>query len=117
MTSPQDKPVRVRLSRAKGSKLPPGTVVVARPTRWGNPFVVGGYAKLAPGLGPALPLLIRNANMAVTLFRMLCEDRTPDLSGLRGKNLACWCALDAPCHADVLLELANTPALLPERDT
>jgi hypothetical protein len=28
---------------------------------------------------------------------------------LRGKNLACWCALDAPCHADVLLELANRP--------
>lgn len=29
---------------------------------------------------------------------------------LRGKNLACWCALDAPCHADVLLELANSEA-------
>jgi hypothetical protein len=29
------------------------------------------------------------------------------LSELRGKNLACWCPLDAPCHADVLLELAN----------
>jgi len=28
-------------------------------------------------------------------------------SALRGKNLACWCALDQPCHADVLLELAN----------
>jgi hypothetical protein len=27
---------------------------------------------------------------------------------LRGKNLACWCPLDAPCHADVLLELANS---------
>lgn len=26
---------------------------------------------------------------------------------LRGKNLACWCALDQPCHADVLLEVAN----------
>lgn len=26
---------------------------------------------------------------------------------LRGKNLACWCALDQPCHADVLLEIAN----------
>jgi hypothetical protein len=27
--------------------------------------------------------------------------------GLHGKNLACWCPLDQPCHADVLLELAN----------
>jgi len=29
------------------------------------------------------------------------------IAPLRGKNLACWCALDQPCHADVLLELAN----------
>ena len=27
---------------------------------------------------------------------------------LRHKNLACWCPLDKPCHADVLLELVNT---------
>ncbi len=26
---------------------------------------------------------------------------------LRGKDLACWCPLDGPCHADVLLEIAN----------
>lgn len=31
------------------------------------------------------------------------------LASLRGKNLACWCPLDQPCHADVLLELANAP--------
>lgn len=30
-------------------------------------------------------------------------------SALRGKNLACWCRLDQPCDADVLLELANRP--------
>ena len=36
------------------------------------------------------------------------EARTPpDASELRGKNLACWCKPDQPCHADVLLELAN----------
>ena len=29
------------------------------------------------------------------------------LAALRGKDLACWCPLDQPCHADVLLELAN----------
>lgn len=33
--------------------------------------------------------------------------KRPDVSELRGKNLACWCPLDQPCHADVLLELAN----------
>ncbi len=30
-----------------------------------------------------------------------------DLPELRGRNLCCWCALDQPCHADVLLEMAN----------
>jgi len=31
------------------------------------------------------------------------------LGELRGHDLACWCPLDQPCHADVLLELANAP--------
>jgi hypothetical protein len=29
---------------------------------------------------------------------------------LRGKNLACWCKPGEPCHADVLLEIANREA-------
>jgi len=33
-----------------------------------------------------------------------------DLTQLRGKNLACWCDDKGPCHADVLLELANARA-------
>lgn len=32
---------------------------------------------------------------------------TGDLQELRGHDLCCWCPLDQPCHADVLLELAN----------
>lgn len=31
----------------------------------------------------------------------------PSLDELRGRDLACWCPLDAPCHADVLVEIAN----------
>ena len=30
-----------------------------------------------------------------------------NISELHGKNLACWCSLDGPCHADILLKLAN----------
>jgi hypothetical protein len=26
---------------------------------------------------------------------------------LAGKDLACWCPITEPCHADVLLEIAN----------
>ena len=29
---------------------------------------------------------------------------------LSGRDLACWCPVDQPCHADVLLELANSEA-------
>lgn len=55
------------------------------------------------------------AEKAVAMFRFrLTTDikaaRLPiadQLDELRGKNLACWCPLDQPCHADVLLELAN----------
>lgn len=93
------KPVRVQLSRARGWRLPPNTVVVARPTKWGNPH------KVCAGV---------NAALAVQRFR---EDfgLHPEYAGteeLRGKNLACWCPLiingcHNPCHADVLLELAN----------
>jgi hypothetical protein len=30
-----------------------------------------------------------------------------DLHRLRGRDLACWCKPGAPCHADVLLAIAN----------
>lgn len=29
------------------------------------------------------------------------------LPRLRGRDLACWCAPGKPCHADVLIEMAN----------
>jgi hypothetical protein len=105
-------PKRVQLRRTKGWRLPPNTVVVARPTKWGNPFIVGKHG---------------TREHCVDLFRKLCAGclciskdgaccaaqqgfvamAYEDLPELRGKNLACWCPLDQPCHADVLLELAN----------
>ncbi len=109
-------PVRVRLSRKKGWKLPPDTVSVARPGRWGNPFSV------APELVPGTPVGTRYIAMptvaeAVEAYRRWLEE---DPAGraiaqqaqieLRGKNLACWCPLDGPCHAGVLLEVANRAA-------
>ena len=33
--------------------------------------------------------------------------RDSAIEELRGKNLACFCPLDQPCHADVLIEIAN----------
>lgn len=103
MTRP---PRRIRLSRSRGWRLPPGATSVARPGRFGNPFCVDGQ---------------RTASQAVQAFRdWLATPPCPDsplaarrqrllaaLPALRGRDLACWCALDAPCHADVLIELAN----------
>ena len=120
------KPERVQLSRQKGSRMPPGTVVVARPTKWGNPFTVERF-----GLARSIELFRATANGGWSPSSVVdLDDRTAlaayELtmawqkrvgfhvsehirSELRGKNLACWCPLDQPCHADVLLELANAP--------
>lgn len=98
-------PVRIQRRRVKGWRMPPNTVSVARPSAWGNPYKVG--TEMVTGLlgEPREPL---TAAEAVELYR---EWVTPhaDLvrEELRGKNLACFCALDRPCHADVLLELAS----------
>ena len=40
-------------------------------------------------------------------LKLLHKDVMDRMDELRGKNLACWCPLDQPCHADVLLEIAN----------
>lgn len=98
-------PHRVQLKRTKGWRLPPNTVVVSRPSRWGNPFKVGELIQWPSGAWRK-----RTHEQAVEQFRRLAINwcwRPEELAELRGKNLACWCPLDQPCHADVLLELAN----------
>lgn len=112
-----DGPQRVQLRRTKGWRMPPNTVSVARPGKWGNPHKVG--VSLQPN-GDGTYRLMTAAD-AVARYRdeflpYWTNNRTQDgsmaldLSELRGKNLACWCPLDQPCHADVLLELANGEA-------
>ncbi len=77
--------------------MPPNTVYVGRPTKWGNPFDLATH-----GRGMAL----RHFRRRVLGLQAIGVDLLADL---RGKNLACWCPLDRACHADVLLELANAP--------
>ena len=85
-------PVRVQRRRAKGWKMPANTVYVGRPSAFGNPFV---------------------GQWAAESFKMWVNDkrrtqyRAQVRHFLKGKNLACWCALDKPCHADTLLQIAN----------
>ena len=107
------QPIRIQLSRAKGWRMPANTVNVARgPGRkWGNPWVIRKtYYRDSDGTsGP-----VECAETSVRLFEEMLQidlRRYPSndeiRAALRGKNLACWCKLDAPCHADVLLRIAN----------
>ena len=110
-------PRRIQLSRQKGWRKPEGTISVARPTRWGNPFPIGGETTKVSENGTER-VDIPDRETAVGLFRSMMFDggvRFPtaddyprdEIESLRGHDLACWCPLGGPCHADVLLELAN----------
>ena len=123
-------PVRLHLSRRAGFNLQAlsraanglPAVSVARPGRFGNPFTVEGCREAGfSGSDDAI------AARCVAAFRVWIDTnlwrnnwagekaehtRAMLLAGipsLRGKNLACWCGSGAPCHADVLLEIANRP--------
>lgn len=94
------KPQRIQLRRTKGWKLPARTVRVGRPTPWGNPFSVQTHGRTE----------------ALRLYRHWLDASLPGQEikekarqELRGLNLACWCPLDQPCHADILLAIANVP--------
>lgn len=105
-------PIRVQRQRTKGWKMPENTVYVGRPTQWGNPWTPEKY--WAAGYGGSFEVAIQHC---VDAYRAWLNGEghwahgdlnpVPDLSVLRGKSLACWCPLGQPCHADVLLEIAN----------
>jgi hypothetical protein len=101
-------PKRIQRKRTKGWKWPDGAIYVGRPTIYGNPFKVGCNP---PQFGTSLPCRCRNAKEAVDAFRYYAKLKAklfPEwIKPLRGHDLACWCKLGDPCHADVLLEIAN----------
>ena len=94
------KPERIQLKRTKGWKMPPNTVKVTRPSRWGNPFKVGVVSEYGD---------VPDAETAVMFYRAWIDKglQRAAMFEIRGKNLACWCKPGEPCHADVLLEIAN----------
>ncbi len=106
-------PVRIQRTRTKGWRMPTNTVYVGRPTEWGNSFRPGRQnlrKKLQPG-GGDLMIKVLDAKHAVQLYRRFLprEIRVAAPIDLKGKDLACWCSLNQPCHADVLLKIANRP--------
>lgn len=120
MTRP--RPQRMQLSRQAGFSLQAASRAlnglpasrISRPGKWGNPFTIDGVAG-EKGLD-------RDAAQAEAVARFgqwLAGTLPPELSpgappsreairaALKGHNLACWCRPGTPCHADVLLDIAN----------
>lgn len=125
-------PQGIQRSRAKGWRMPPNTVVVSRPSIFGNPWILGSPGFVMMGreriqIGPSLTAAGAVARYRCWLageFGMEAGAKEHRLFGLvmvppgrqaivdalptlRGKNLSCWCAIGEPCHRTVLLELAN----------
>lgn len=108
------EPVRIQRKRTKGWRMPPNTVYVGRPTKWGNRWTPQKYWDA--GYSGSLKVATTHCVEAYRAWLLHKHhwahagefgDPLLDVSELRGKNLACWCPLDQPCHADVLLAIAN----------
>lgn len=126
-------PSRIQRKRTKGWRMPKGAVYVGRPSRWGNPFrcekTPWGWAvvEASPRRTTATPYWLDKhgaafeaAVFATRLFELhhgpmgsYEYDVDEVRAALRGRDLACWCPLTDvdgepfPCHADVLLRIAN----------
>ena len=136
MNNQDSKPTRLQRKRTAGSSLsdacknPNGYKIVDRTTIYGNPFVVTMYSSgwgvghlrrfdtesytgwIWYGSGPIYFETQKAAlEFSLSMFRawawLMIDRGDVDLEELRGKDLVCFCGLDAPCHADIWLELAN----------
>lgn len=99
-------PERIQRKRTKGWRMPMGAVNVTRPCDWSNPYRVGELIDLGHRS------LYVSHLLAVVLFEELVFQKGwagQIREELAGKDLVCWCPLDVPCHADVLLAIANGP--------
>lgn len=70
-------------------------VFIGRPSKWGNPFVIGKD-------GSRLEVLRKYKAWINSQLELVAEAKKE----LRGKDLVCFCA-PKPCHGDILLQIAN----------
>lgn len=107
------KAIRVQRRRAKGWKMPANTIYVGRPGPWGNPFIVGEHGTAAVCVDLYRALLA--GYVCISAGNVPAQEKAhahvkEHLQALKGKNLACFCSLAKPCHADVLLGIVNGSA-------
>lgn len=111
-------PRRLQRRRTRGWRMPEGAVYVGRPTVFGNPYVIGVHGDRARCVELFRRTMTGLANLdlpgstgELCAAQYLAQHRVMrHLARLRGCDLVCWCRINTPCHADVLLELANAPA-------
>lgn len=116
------KPQRMQVSRKAGFNLQEASMalnglpakLVTRPGPWGNPFSIDEVAKtyrLDRAAAQAKAVAMAGEWLRGTLDKKLSPGAPPSREKIRaelaGRNLACWCRPGTPCHADVLIELAN----------
>lgn len=88
------QPVRIQRKRVKGWRMPANTVSVTRPGKWGNKWALKDGFTIEESL---------------SIFTEWARDHRHLIKKeLKGKNLACFCKEGAPCHADILLQIANS---------
>lgn len=116
------RPQRMQVSRKAGFDLQASSralnglpaKLVTRPGPWGNPFSIEDTAERY-GLDKVAAQAKAVALCAEWLHGRLDPALSPGdppsretiRSALAGHNLACWCKPGTPCHADVLIDLAN----------
>lgn len=101
-------PIRIQRKRTRGWKMPENTVYVGRPGKWGNPFKPGMVIREQGTLEVVKEL--KTVKDCIDWYKKWLRymGKIEDIRELKGKNLACWCKEGEPCHADVLLEIANS---------
>ena len=91
--------IRIQRQRTKGWKMPPNSVYVGRPSKWGNKYLVGGTSP-----EHSFPM---SRNEVIKAYGYWLVDKIAEephfLDELRGKDLVCWCKPEQNCHADVLI--------------
>ena len=100
------EPKRIQRKRARGWKMPENTIYVGRPTKWGNPFPLSDYGNFDNAREVCLEDFI--ACLQERQEYPWAQWIVDHIHELRGKDLACWCKEGDACHADVLLQLANS---------
>lgn len=98
---------RIQLSRKRGWRMPENTVKVDRTTLYGNPYVVSSDRTDDFDCSTKEEAIQKFTDLMRHFKKEDREAYKAWIAPLRGKNLACWCKLGEPCHADVLLEIAN----------